>query len=65
MVQGYVFILGSIAKSTILQYRQCIAGGGSATKSRRSYCLRKAYGFAATFGGIANNIIVAIEDSIL
>ena len=51
-------ILGSIAKSTILQYRQWIAGGGSATKSRRSYCLRKAYGFAAAFGGIANNNVV-------
>jgi len=52
------FILGSIAKSTILQYRQCIAGGGFATKSRRSYCPRKADGFAAAFSGIANNGVV-------
>ena len=51
-------ILGSIAKSTILQYRQCIAGGGFATKSRRSYCPRKADGFAAAFSGIANNSVV-------
>ena len=51
-------ILGSIAKSTILQYRQCIAGGGFATKSRRSYCPRKADGFAATFSGTANNTVV-------
>ena len=51
-------ILGSIAKSTILQYRQCIAGGGFATKSRRSYCPRKADGFAAAFSGTANNIVV-------
>ena len=48
----------SIAKSTILQYRQSIAGGGFATKSRRSYCPRKADGFAAAFGGIANNGVV-------
>ncbi|MDD7293871.1 MAG: hypothetical protein PUG85_00455 [Oscillospiraceae bacterium] len=41
-----------------MQYRQFIAGGGSATKSRRSYCFRKAYGFAAAFGGIANNDVV-------
>ena len=52
------FILGSIAKSTILQYRQFIAGGGFATKSRRSYCPRKADGFAAAFSGIANNTVV-------
>ena len=51
-------ILGSIAKFTILQYRQCIAGGGFATKSRRSYCPRKADGFAAAFSGIANNTVV-------
>ncbi|MGN1224857.1 MAG: hypothetical protein ACI4TG_07110 [Ruminococcus sp.] len=38
-----------------MQYRQCIAGGGFATKSRRSYCPRKADGFAAAFSGIANN----------
>jgi len=36
------FILGSIAKSTILQYRQCIAGGG----------------FTAAFSGTANNTVV-------
>ena len=53
-----LFILGSIAKSTILQYRQCIAGGGFATKSRRSYCPRKADGFAAAFSGTANNTVV-------
>jgi len=69
------FILGSIAKSTNLQYRQFIAGGGFATKSRRSYCPRKAYGFAAAFSGIANNTVVcnrgqyitwyAFEESVL
>ena len=32
--------------------------------SRRSYCPRKAYGFAAAVGGIANNVLFAIEDSI-
>jgi len=53
-----LFILGSIAKSTILQYRQFIAGGGFATKSRRSYCPCKANGFATAFGGIANNSVV-------
>ena len=53
-----LLILGSIAKSTILQYRQFIAGGGFATKSRRSYCPRKADGFAAAFSGIANNSVV-------
>jgi len=37
-----LFTIGSIAKSTILQYRQSIAGGG----------------FAATFSGIANNGVV-------
>ena len=51
-------ILSSIAKSTILQYRQCIAGGGFATKSCRSYCPRKADGFAAAFSGTANNTVV-------
>jgi len=40
------FILGSLA------------GGGFATKIRRSYCPRKANGFAATFSGIANNGVV-------
>jgi len=50
--------LGSIAKSTISQYRQCIADGGFATKSRRSYRPRKADGFAAAFSGIANNGVV-------
>ncbi|MDY2509976.1 MAG: FtsX-like permease family protein [Ruminococcus callidus] len=53
-----ILILSSIAKSTILQYRQCIAGGGFATKSCRSYCPRKADGFAAAFSGTANNTIV-------
>lgn len=32
--------------------------------SRRSYCPRKTYGFAAVVGGIANNVLFAIEDSI-
>ena len=41
-----------------MQCRQCIAGGGFATKSRRSYCPRKADGFAAAFSGIANNSVV-------
>jgi len=41
-----------------LQSRQCIAGGGFATKSRRSYCPRKADGFAAAFSDIANNSVV-------
>ncbi|MDY2510758.1 MAG: hypothetical protein SOW15_08225 [Ruminococcus callidus] len=36
----------------------CIAGGGFATKSRRSYCPHKANGFAAAFSGIANNGVV-------
>ena len=53
-----ILILSSIAKSTILQYRQCIAGGGFATKSCRSYCPRKADGFAAAFSGTANNTVV-------
>jgi len=52
------FILGFIEKFTILQYRQCITGGGFATKSRRSYCPRKADGFAAAFSGTANNGVV-------
>jgi len=47
-----------------LQYRQCIVGGGFATKSRRSYCPRKADGFAAAFSGIATTPLFAIEDSI-
>jgi len=52
-------ILGSIAKSTILQYRQCIAGGGFATKSRRSYCpLQSRLALQPTFSGIANNSVV-------
>lgn len=52
------FIPSSIAKSMILQYRQCIADGGSATKINHSYCFRKVYSFAAAFSGIANNIVV-------
>ena len=57
-----LLILGSIAKSTILQYRQCIAGGGFATKSRRSYCPRKADGFAAAFSDTANNTVICNRD---
>jgi len=37
---------------------ECIAGGGFATTSHRSYCPRKADGFAAAFSGTANNTVV-------
>ena len=58
LIKKFCKLYSSIAKSTILQYRQCIAGGGFATKSRRSYCPRKADGFAAAFSGTANNTVV-------
>ncbi|MGN1224878.1 MAG: hypothetical protein ACI4TG_07220, partial [Ruminococcus sp.] len=41
------------------------SGGQTFLFNRRFlYCLRKAMGFAAAFGGIANNVLFAIEDSI-
>jgi len=47
-----------------LQCRQCIAGGGFATKSRRSYCPHKANGFAAALAALQTTVLFAIEDSI-